>query len=168
MTVIQMNVSLLFSDFHLIPHTGDIICDPTNEDRFGRLCAALDSVNTETLKDLLNNDGNFTVFGPISSAFDDLPNMSPEDLSNILSYHVARGQALGSLDLECGAKLGMFNNGNTTTECGNTNNDVQQLFQVGTGNAIGNLPEIVDKDIIACNGILHVISDIILPGGSTQ
>lgn len=151
-----------------LPSIGETICDPTNEDRFGRLCTALDSVNTETLKDLLNNDGNFTVFGPTSGAFDDLPSMSPEDLSNILSYHVAPDQALGSMDLECDTKLRMFNNGNTTTECRNTNNDVRQLFQVGAGNAVGNLPEMIDMDIIACNGILHVISDIILPGPSTQ
>jgi transforming growth factor-beta-induced protein len=128
-------------------------------EKFSTLTAAL--VKTD-LAQVLNNDGDFTVFAPTNAAFDaasttgnglDLvKTLDKETLTDILLYHVVPGK-FGSDDIAEGASLTTVN-GNDITRVGNAIEDGQ-----------GNLRNLVLSliDIEANNGIIHVIDGVLLP-----
>jgi uncharacterized surface protein with fasciclin (FAS1) repeats len=61
-------------------------------------------------------------------------------------------------DLKCGESVHMTNGEDTSTRCKNGS-----FFQKGEGNTKDDMPEIVGPDILACNGVIHVIDEVILP-----
>ena len=63
-----------------------------------------------------------------------------------------------SSQLYCGGFIGMANGLVSETVC---LNDV--IYQAGIGNAVDALPEIIDTDIKASNGIVHVVDQVLLP-----
>lgn len=107
------------------------------------------------LEDTLN-EGTYTVFAPTNEAFDALPEGTLEDLSenelaDVLTYHVVEGEYMAS-DLENRETL-------TTVQSGilpvnTTDNEVT----IGTAN-------VVEPDIIASNGVIHGIDEVLLPPG---
>merc|ERR1712232_1134982 len=106
-----------------------------------------------------------TVFAPTNAAFEALGQdtidslVDPanlELLTNILLTHVVEG-AVESTDLVCDGELEMVSGEETTTKC-----DMgSPVAQLGDGNTMD--PEFVDVDIAACNGVVHVIDNVILP-----
>lgn len=72
-------------------------------------------------------------------------------------YHVVLEELL-STDLECGGLVTMANTRDTRTIC-----EDHDLFQKGSGNTEENLPKIIGTDILACNGVIHVVDNVILP-----
>ncbi len=103
----------------------------------------------------LKSDGPFTVFAPTDAAFAALPEgalegllADPKALANILTLHVVSGRAvaadvvkLTSVTTVQGAKL-----------------DVDTSDGVSIGGAT-----VVQADISASNGVIHVIDKVILP-----
>ena len=109
---------------------------------------------------------DFTVFAPVNFAFSSIPSTLAEDvegdlalLTNVLKYH-AVGKKVFSEDLVCTETVRMVNGDFTRTKCMNDG-----IYQVGSGNNknIG-LPEVIDVDIEACNGVVHIVNNVILPG----
>ena len=103
------------------------------------------------------NDGEWTIFAPTNSAFDDAPPI-PSDVGFVLEGHLVAGSTITSEDLVCTKKTEMANHRNTRTVCTG-----DHVFQKGAGNAADRRPEIVERDIEACNGIVHIINEVILP-----
>lgn len=110
------------------------------------------------LVETLSGDGPFTVFAPTNAAFDqlgeevinDLTDPSNVDaLTDILLYHVVGSNVFGS-DLTAGATVTALNDASltvTSTEPLTINGD-----------------SVVDPgDILASNGVVHVISAVLLP-----
>lgn len=128
------------------------------------LVAALEAAN---LTDALAGDGPFTVFAPNNAAFEALPEgtveallANPDQLSPILRFHVVQGR-FSAEDLAEQSRL-------TTLE-GN------ELRIVSTGGGdpvhggggeatlrVGSA-EVIQSDIAATNGIVHVIDAVLLP-----
>ncbi|WP_410509539.1 fasciclin domain-containing protein [Methanosarcina hadiensis] len=105
------------------------------------------------LEDTLNQ-GTYTVFAPTNEAFDALPegtleDLSEEELTEVLTYHVVEGEYMAS-DLESGQTLTTVQTG--TLPVSITDNEVT----IGTAN-------VVEPDIIANNGIIHGIDEVLLP-----
>jgi uncharacterized surface protein with fasciclin (FAS1) repeats len=124
------------------------------------------AVQTAGLAETLSGAGPFTVFAPINDAFAALPQgtvdtlLQPanrDQLTSVLTYHVVPAKALSG-DLSDGMTV--------TTVQG------QQLAVNVTGAAVtltdasGNTVSVVQPDIEAGNGVVHVIDGVLLPAAS--
>lgn len=130
-----------------------------DDDRFETLASALERVN---LVGTLEGDGPFTVFAPTDEAFEalgvDLNSLSDAQLTDILLYHVLGGEVTSS-DLQEGQTY------TTTASTGGYNGTQASLLIEKSGNDVslnGN-SEVIDADIEASNGTIHVINQVIMP-----
>ena len=133
-------------------HTMDIVDTAVAAGNFTTLAAALTAAGlVETLK----GEGPFTVFAPTDEAFAALPAgtveallADPEALAKILTYHVISGHVL-STDLSNGMTTATVNGADVTimTEGGGMVNDAN----------------VTAADIMASNGVIHVIDKVIMP-----
>lgn len=133
-------------------HGGDIVDIAAGNEAFSTLVAA---VTAAGLVDTLKGDGPFTVFAPTDEAFAALPEGTVEallddipTLTAILTYHVVPG-AVMSGDLEDGMMAETVNGQSVTIGVGET---------VTVDGAT-----VIQADIEATNGVIHVIDAVILP-----
>jgi len=136
----------------------DIVDTAVQADDFNTLAQALEAAD---LVGALKGDGPFTVFAPTDAAFDALPDgqleslLQPENkeqLQAILRYHVVSGTAMAS-DV-----TGM--DSVPTLE----GRSVQIQVNDGTVRLMGqNTATVVQTDIEASNGVIHVIDTVLLP-----
>lgn len=125
---------------------GDIIEVATAAGKFGKLAEALTAAE---LVDDLKGEGPFTVFAPTDDAFAKLSAAPSGDaLKNVLLYHVIKG-SLGPLDLKEG--------GAASTLAGSP-----VLFSLKDGAKI-NDAVISVTNVVAKNGVIHVIDSVIVP-----
>ena len=113
-----------------------------------------------TLLDSLNNDG-FTFFVPNNEAVQNLEGIDLSDVNsiiNVLDYHTVLNDQIFAKDLVCDTEVTMKNGQTTTTVC-----EGESFFQVGGGNT-EELPQIVEADLLTCNGVVHIVDKIIKPG----
>jgi uncharacterized surface protein with fasciclin (FAS1) repeats len=130
---------------------------------FATLCAAVKAAGLDgTL-----GSGTYTVFAPTDDAFENLPSGTLDALlkdipalKNILLFHVVAGKKVYKKDLKCSRLVKMANNKSSRTVC---RKNGTQLFQKGAGNPRSKMPEIITADIKACNGVIHVVSEVMLP-----
>eukprot|EP00536_Pseudo-nitzschia_multiseries_P011359 jgi/Psemu1/289641/fgenesh1_pg.382_\ len=148
-----------------LPSLYDFACSQRN---FDILCHLLEQTE---LDGLFDNDGTLTLFAPSNRAFLNLgeetvkgllENDSEQQLRDILLYHASNTIEF-SCDLSCNRKLptlaGTSSDDFTTTRC----DDDGQLFQVGNGNGNNNWPWIAARDVVTCNGVVHIVNNVILP-----
>ena len=141
---------------------------------FSSLCNAIKKAGLyHTLDD---KHTHFTAFAPTNDAFDELLNLlhfadardlSKSTLEDLLLSHVAVDHVLYMDDLKhsCGHLLTMASGDQTRTIC---KNEKQEIFQKGAKNPDRNKPEIILFNVKACNGIVHVVDEVILPMYVTQ
>ena len=137
-------------------NSADIVDLAVSTDILSTLVAA---VKAGDLVETLKGDGPFTVFAPTNEAFAALPEgtlemlLKPENkakLVQILTYHVVPG-TVKSTDLKDGMKA-------TTVE----GSDV--AVKVSKKGVMINDANVVKADIMASNGVVHVIDKVIMPG----
>lgn len=134
----------------------DIVTVASNAGTFNTLVAA---VKASGLADTLQNDGPFTVFAPTDAAFAKLPRgsidalLSDNDkLKAVLTYHVVPGSLMASDIVKMGgAEL-------------ETVNGASVRVTLRGGNVFIDGAKVVSTNIIASNGIIHVIDAVIVPG----
>jgi len=141
-----------------------------SEKTIGEIAAETPDLSTLTaaLKDvglditLMSENGRFTVFAPTNAAFDELLtklNMTKEQLfadkdmlKAVLSYHVIPEQEVKAADIPYGTDIKTVNG---------------QTFMIDKDNMItdasGNKASIAKTDILASNGVVHVIDKVLLP-----
>ena len=105
----------------------------------------------------LSDEGPYTIFAPTDQAFIDaginLSDFTGEDgiaaLGNVLSYHVTMGTVLSG-DLTNNQLVTMLN---------------QQQVRVGVtpGGVIVNDASVTQADVVASNGVIHVIDKVLMP-----
>lgn len=132
---------------------GTIVDIAATTEGFSTLVAA---VTAADLVDTLNSDGPFTVFAPTDEAFAALPPgildalLLPENkdaLVKILTYHVVPGKVMAA-DVTDGAVA--------TVE--------GQTVTLSTADGVTvNGATVIQADIVADNGVIHVIDAVILP-----
>ena len=139
------------------PSPGNIVEVATAAGSFPTLLAAVEAAG---LVDALSDDGaSLTVFAPTEEAFAALPAgtldallADPEALANILTYHV-----LGS-DVSVSAALDIAPSKVETLQGSDvavTSRSDEYLYI--------NMSKVVDYDIEASNGVIHVVDSVILP-----
>jgi len=143
-------------DTVLIP-ADDIIETARSSGSFKTLLTALDAAN---LTDALRAKGPFTVFAPTDEAFSKLPAGTVESLlkdipklKTILTYHVVPGNVMAS-DV---VKLSEA----TTLQGQNVNIDASSGVKIISA-------RVIKADVMADNGVIHVIDEVLLPGNTKQ
>ena len=129
-----------------------------NED-FSTLLAAVQAAD---LGDTLAGDGPFTVFAPTNEAFAALPEGTVEtllkpknqdQLAAILTYHVVPGEIMAA----------DVTSGEVTTVNGETFTVEAADGGVTITDGQGNEAMVTSTDIVASNGVIHVIDAVLLP-----
>ncbi len=119
-------------------------------------------VKAAGLADTLSGAGPFTVFAPTNDAFAKLPAgtldtlLKPENkqqLAAILTYHVVPATVMAS-DVKPGK---------VTTVNGATFTVATENGDVILTDGQGNKAKVVKTDIVASNGVIHVIDAVLLP-----
>lgn len=137
----------------------DLVDTAVAAGKFNTLAAALKAAG---LVDTLKGPGPFTVFAPTDEAFAKLPQgtletlLKPENkgkLAAILTYHVVPG-AVKAADV---VKL----SGATTV------NGQRVDIKVAGGGVMVDSAKVTQTDIIASNGVIHIIDSVILPADKT-
>ncbi len=133
----------------------DIVDIAAGNPDFSTLVAA---VSAAGLVDTLKSDGPFTVFAPTNAAFAALPAgtvetlLKPENkdqLIKVLTYHVVPGAVTS--DQLAGKRLSV-----ATVQGQNLHVDGRKGVKV-------NKSKVTAADIIASNGVIHVIDKVLLP-----
>lgn len=136
----------------------DVIEDiPTIASSTGVHNVLVDAIIQAGLLYTLSGDGPYTVFAPTDEAFTDaginLSDFEGEEgaaaLANVLAYHVTMGSVL-STDLSDGQFVTMLN---------------QEQVRIGVtpGGVIVNDAAVTAADVVASNGVIHVIDKVLMP-----
>ncbi|MEQ8897672.1 MAG: fasciclin domain-containing protein [Roseovarius sp.] len=132
----------------------DIVDTAANTEGFATLVAAVEAAG---LVDTLKGEGPFTVFAPTDDAFAALPEGTVEDLlqpenkdqlTAILTYHVVPGKVMSG-DLSDGMTAATVEGSEVTI--------------MTEGGVMVNDANVVQPDIAASNGVIHVIDKVIMP-----
>lgn len=129
----------------------------------------LSAIQTAELVNTLDQPGPYTVFAPINSAFEDLPEGTLEtlldpanqaDLKNLLTYHVVPGKVMAA-DLLQGIQAA--NDGMTIrTLQGGSLTATMQGDEVILIDAAGDTSTVISTDISATNGVVHGVDAVLM------
>lgn len=155
-TVAALSVAAVVAACTPMMDDGDDIVDiaSSNPD-FSTLVAAVQAAG---LMDTLKGDGPFTVFAPTDAAFAKLPAgtveslLMPENkdqLTAILTYHVVPGAVMS--DQLAGKRMSV-----ATVQGSSVDID-------GTDGVTVDGAKVTTADIMASNGVIHVIDSVLLP-----
>jgi uncharacterized surface protein with fasciclin (FAS1) repeats len=138
---------------HDVKATDDIVGVATSAGSFETLLAAAKAAG---LVETLQSDGPYTVFAPTDEAFAKLPEgmidyllANPDKLKQVLLYHVVPGKVMAS-DV-----VGLSS---ATTAEGSDIAIVVKGDSVMINNA-----KVVKTDVMASNGVIHVVDTVIVP-----
>jgi uncharacterized surface protein with fasciclin (FAS1) repeats len=131
----------------------DIVDTAISAGSFNTLVTA---VKTADLVDTLKSEGPFTVFAPTDAAFAKLPKGTLEALLNdkekltaVLTYHVVPGKVMAADVVNL--KTAKTANGNSL------------IISAADGSVMVNNAKVIQTDIAASNGVIHVIDTVVLP-----
>ena len=138
----------------------------SNKD-FSTLVTALKAAD---LVGALSGEGPFTVFAPNNAAFSKIDSetlgslLKPENvkaLTNILTYHVVSGKLMAS-DVASALKSG-YGKVELTALNGQTITARSKGGKIYLEDSQGNMSEIIATDVAGSNGVIHVISSVVMP-----
>ncbi len=137
------------SDDHPVP-AKDVVQTAADNGSFATLTAAIKAANLETT---LKGPGPFTVFAPNDAAFAKIPKAqldaliaNPAELAKVLTYHVVPGKVL-----KADVKPGLVK----------TVQGQDVLLSADGANLKINGVNIIATDVIASNGVIHVIDTVL-------
>ncbi len=137
----------------------DLVTVARHADGFETLVAAIEAAG---LVNVLQGEGPFTVFAPTDAAFASLPDGTVENLlkpqnkarlTSILTYHVIEGKVMAAdvKSMKAGTVQG------------------QDLsIEVKDGTVMVGDAKVIETDIIASNGVIHVIDGVLMPRPADQ
>ena len=148
----------------LMPPTQNIVQMAQGNANLSYLVAAVlrASEGSTNVANVLATTNNLTVFAPTNQAFINagfptiasIESADPNTLASILTYHVIAARAFSS-DLSNGQTLSTVNGGNLMVALGN------QATIKGNGN---NTPSVITSvNMLATNGVVHLIDRVLLP-----
>jgi uncharacterized surface protein with fasciclin (FAS1) repeats len=166
---ILSTVALLFATNQVKAqdNSQDIVEIAVSVDDFSTLVTALKAAD---LVGALQGDGPFTVFAPVNSGFAKIDEntlnslLQPENketLAAILTYHVVSGN-IKAADVASALKKG-YGKAELTTLNGGTLTAVQKDGGIFLMDANGNYSKIAKTDVMASNGVIHIIEDVVMP-----
>ena len=103
-----------------------------------------------------------TIFAPTNAAFNEflakygfsgIDDVDPDDLIPVLAYHM----------VNAGITSNLFDNGYIATLCEGPDNQQVGLLMNSTTQVLNGQARIAEKDIIASNGVIHIIDKVLKP-----
>lgn len=146
----------------------DIVDNAVNSKDHTTLVAA---VKAAGLVETLKGDGPFTVFAPVNDAFENLPAnavadlLKPENkekLQAVLTYHVVAGN-MTYKDLAKAIKKGKGKAELTTVNGEKLTAMMNGEHNIVLKDANGNVSTISTYDVNQSNGVIHVITSVLMP-----
>ena len=124
---------------------------------FTTLVGALQATGLDTV--LANVDNEYTVFAPTDAAFakltaGTLESLTTEQLTNILMYHVLPGKILAD---------GAITLAQTSSNTAVTANGDNVALSFSNSTLFVNGAKVSSADVMADNGVIHVIDNVIMP-----
>ncbi|GAA0728259.1 fasciclin domain-containing protein [Aquimarina litoralis] len=128
------------------------------------------AVKAADLVGALKGDGPFTVFAPTNDAFAKIDSktlnslLKPENkgkLTSILTYHVVSGKIDAAAVVK--ALKGGGGKAELKTLSGATLKVIKKDGKIWLKDQNGNYSPIVKTDVMASNGVIHVIGDVVMP-----
>ncbi len=151
----QLILAAALAGATLAAQAKDIVDTAVSAGQFKTLATALQAAG---LVDTLKGKGPFTVFAPTDEAFAKIPKAQLDalladkaKLTAVLTYHVLNGRVLKA-DVPVGRAITTVQGGTFTVD--NTLAITDQR---------GRRASIVATDVLASNGVIHVIDRVILP-----
>jgi len=148
----QTIAGLMFAAATSLALAADIVDTAVSSGQFKTLVKAVQEAG---LVDTLKGEGPFTVFAPTDAAFAKLPAGTVEalladkdKLTQILTYHVVAGKVMSN----------QVKTGAVKTVQGQTLN-----VRAEDGMVTVNDAQVTAADIVASNGVIHVIDTVVLP-----
>ncbi|SHN59647.1 fasciclin domain-containing protein [Erythrobacter sanguineus] len=146
---------------------GNIVEVAQGDETFSTLVAA---VTAAELGETLSGPGPFTVFAPTNDAFGKLPEgtvekLTTEDtetLTSILTYHVVEG-GVDAATLTAAIEEAGDAGYTVTTVGGGTFTATIADGGVVLTDAAGNTAKVTETDVVASNGMIHVIDTVMMP-----
>lgn len=135
------------------------------------LSTLVSAVQAAELGQTLSGPGPFTVFAPANAAFAKVPEaartqlMSPagkSDLTAILTYHVVEGETMSTALVEAIRSAGAKGYAIKTVN-GATLTAMLEDGNVVLTDAAGNKATVIQADVDAANGVVHVIDTVLMP-----
>jgi transforming growth factor-beta-induced protein len=131
--------------------TQNVLQRVQNNDDLSTLADAIQDAN---LDEALEGEGPFTIFAPTNIAFDRLPagyltDLTSQEVAQILSYHVVASE-IRSTSLQAEQMVNSLEGGALFV----TKNSVVEVNDTATVSV---------ADILATNGVIHVIDNVLLP-----
>lgn len=129
--------------------------------QFSTLVSLLQRVNLDAT---LNGSGSFTVFAPTNAAFTasgiDASQLTDEQVTEVLLYHVIGGLELPSADIREGQTYVT-----SAAETGPGGTQLSLLVEKDASGAVtvNGSTNVSMADVDASNGVIHVIDDVLLP-----
>ena len=122
----------------------------------GQFAALTKAIKAAEMTNALSQAGPFTVFAPTDDAFQKVAAMPDlleptgrEQLSIMLKYHIVQGKVLAA-ELREGQKLLTLNGESLTVT-------------VSNGHVLVEGAELVQPNVMAANGVVHVVNRVLLP-----
>jgi transforming growth factor-beta-induced protein len=155
--IIHVIDAVIVSDVEIPAPAMSLVDVASANGSFTTLVSALQSTGLDMV--LANVDNNYTVFAPSDAAFAKLPagtldSLTTEQLTNILMYHVLPGEVLsdGAITLaQSASNMAATANGG----------DIALSFSNST--LFVNGAKVSTADVMADNGVIHVIDNVIIP-----
>ena len=126
--------------------------------RFGALSTFVELIEIAGLAEIFLCNGPFTIFAPTNNAFAALDSETIEELSqpenqerlqNLLLYHIVPGQILAD-DFDTGSVPTLLENESLDISLGPLTIDMRV--------------QVLQADNLACNGVVHIVDDVVVPG----
>ncbi|MEZ4620921.1 MAG: fasciclin domain-containing protein, partial [Caldilineaceae bacterium] len=152
-TPVLNNDEIVMDSFAVGEVAQSIVGIASSTEGFSTLVQAVEAAG---LVETLRGDGPFTVFAPTDDAFAAVPPETldalladPEQLTQVLLYHVVPG-AIVAADLSDGMEAETAQGDSVT-------------ITISDGNVMVNDANVTATDIMAHNGVIHVIDQVLLP-----
>lgn len=162
--VIHVIDTVIVGDLELPKPPQSIVDVAVGAGSFTSLVAALERTGLDAT--LANLEGQFTVFAPTDAAFAELGQSTidalfaaPEELSKILLYHV-----ITDAEILADAAIGVANAADSLVDMANGG---KAALSFTDEKLFINLGQVTSPNVMAANGVIHVIDKVILPPAPT-
>jgi uncharacterized surface protein with fasciclin (FAS1) repeats len=164
--------------------TADIVDTLKQRDQFSQLAQAIEQAGVQ---DALKGEGPFTVFAPRNEAFQKLPQgalnqLDQQQLQTLLQHHVIEGKAIpsnaiperlepmagGRIDVSLAGDEIVLYSASPVGQEGQQQGQQQPQQQAGAMTADIERARVTEGDIQAANGVIHVISAVLVPPDMEQ
>lgn len=160
--IIHVIDAVIVGDVEIPSNSMSLVDVAVNNGNFTTLAAALQATGLDTV--LADLDSDYTVFAPTDAAFAKLPEgtvegLTTEQLASVLLYHVIPGKVMSD---------GAITLAQSDMNMAETANGSKVSLSFVDSTLFINGAKISTADVMADNGVIHVVDNVILPPSSVD